>query len=439
MKGLIRSIIISFAVLMANGSNFAIAGEVAAADVLNETGRNIPESGFEIRGSGISSDGTGTAYSKHTFTLDSGTKSVSDTEWYFKLKKANGELVAVSAGYGDSFTIKEIYAYDDYLVDSNGCLSGTIESSYAVDGIYQDAIPLALSLELKPIIFSIEKQIQHNSDYSYNVILDIDYAVADYITIDVEEEFNPAVTSFQFYDPFTAHLKTGKISIFYDCWITVEVSNQYGTASETLYFPAEYPQYDENYALKDIKYDYNVIDDNGSLDCVGKLSFSIPVAENVSSMILLKSKPHYPADKEVWISTKLPIDIEPNQTVVEFQQESILWGTYFQMAYYLKDGRVKESPMYCTNTYISQADLDRLTGLDSVDGIVQDDCGFSFNSATRTLEVKEGASVEIFDITGRVLFSGTGEQNVSLAHLQGRCVVVRCVTNNGVTNKKLVL
>lgn len=425
------------------GNSFQRIDDATIA-VLNKIGWEIPEIGFDIICSDISTDGIGSSYKKHTFTLDKGSVFVSDLEWSFKLKKANGEFEVVSTGNGNSFTIDEIFEHENYLVDQNGNLCGTIDCSYSIDGIYHDANSFELSLDLKPIIFSIEKQIQYNSDYSFNVILDIHYAVADYVTIDVEEELNPAVSSFQFYEPFTTHLKTGKISIFYDCFINISVSNQYGTASESLYFPASYSRNNEDssdseFVLNDIKYDYTVYDKGGWLDCVGKLSFSIPVTDDVSYMILYKTKPRYPADKEIRFHSKLPIDIEADQTIVEFQQENIYWGTYFQMSYYMKDGSIEHSPMYCTNTYISQADLDRLTESASVDDIMPDDCGFSFNRMTRTFEVKEGASVEIFDITGQILFSGTGEQNLSLANLQGKCVIVRCATDNGVYNKKLML
>lgn len=303
MKYFFKSIIaICALLLLANNRCFASDGE----------------SGFGIICSDISSDGIGTAYSKHTFFLDNGSESASNLEWSFKLKKANGDFAVISTGSGNRFTIDEIVDYEGYLVDLNGNLKGTIECSYSVDGNIQDAKPFELSLELKPIIFSIEKQIQYNSDYSYNAILDINYAGAHYVIVEVEEEYDSAVRSYRVYEPYNAHLQTGKITALYDSWITVEVSNQYGTASETFYFPPNYSFYDsieDEFVLDDIKYD----------------------------------------------------------------------------------------------------------------------------NMTHMLEINVGASVELFDITGRVLFSGTGEQTVSLAHLQGKCAIIRYVFNNGVYNKKLML
>ncbi len=417
----------------------------ATINVLNEIGWDIPESGFGIICSDISSDGIGTAYSMHTFFLDNVSGSASNLEWSFKLKKANGEFTVVSTGSGNSFTIDEIVDYEGYLVDQNGNLKGTIECNYSVDGNIQDAKPLELSLELKPIIFSIEKQIQYNSDYSYNAILDINYAGSYYVTVEVEEEYDSAVRSYRVDEPYTAHLQTGKITALYDSWITVRVKNQYGTASEIFYFPPNYSFYNESssdieFVLNDIKYDYTVSEKDGDwLDCVGKLSFSIPIAEDVSFMILSKTIPRYPADKEIRFHSKLPIDIEPSQTVVNFQQDGIYWGTYFQMAYFMNDGSIERSPIYCTNSYISSDDLYRLTESASVTEIEPEDCGFSYNSTTRTLKIDEGASVEFFDITGRVIFRETGEQNISLSHLQGKYVIIRCVFNNGIYNKKLIL
>jgi len=196
---------------------------------------------FDIICSDISSNGIGSSYIQHTFSLDCGTAHVSDYKWTFKLKQSSGEYAVVSTGNGSSFTIDEITDYSNYFVNNNGALEGRIECSYTFDGYAQVANTFALSLELKPVILSIEKQrIDNKDNYSYYLLLDIRYAGADYVTVEIEEEYNGAIQCERFYGPFLVHAKVGNITSLSDSWVTIIVKNQYGTASETFYYKTIY-------------------------------------------------------------------------------------------------------------------------------------------------------------------------------------------------------
>ena len=224
--------------------NSSLQIDNATINILNEIGWQIPKTGFDIVCSDMSSNGIGSSYQQHTFLLDCGTAQVSDYKWTFKLKKMSGEYAIVSTGSGRNFTIAKITDHTGYYVNRNGDLEGRIECSYTLNGKTLAANPFALSLELKPAILSIEKRIVENeSDYSYYALMNISYTGADYVTVEVEEDYDPSVRSYMIFEPFIAHLKTGYVSTLYDSWITVFVKNQYGTASETIYVPSAYQDY----------------------------------------------------------------------------------------------------------------------------------------------------------------------------------------------------
>lgn len=225
--------------------NSSLQIDNATINILNEIGWQIPKTEFDIICSDISSNGIGSSYKQHTFSLDCGTAQVSDYRWTFKLKKTSGEYAVVSTGNSSTFTIDKITDYSDYYVNRNGDLEGQIECSYTFSGKTQAANPFALSLELKPTILSIDKQIVENEgQYNYYALLNISYTGADYVTIEIEEEYNVIIRSERFYEPFLAHAKTGNITSLYDSWITIIVKNQYGTALETIYVPSAYQYYD---------------------------------------------------------------------------------------------------------------------------------------------------------------------------------------------------
>lgn len=191
--------------------------------------------------SDLVSDGIGSAYKQYTFSLDYGTAQVSDYKWTFKLKKTSGEYAVVSVGNSSDFTTDAIADYNGYYVNTDGALSGLVECSCSVDGNDKTANIFAVSLELKPVIFSIDKQIIENKeDYSFYVLMDIKYAGADYVQVEIEEDYDPSVRSYMIYEPFLAHAKTGNITSLYDSWVTIKVRNQYGEVSETFHFEPIY-------------------------------------------------------------------------------------------------------------------------------------------------------------------------------------------------------
>ena len=153
------------------------------------------------------------------------------------MKDKQGNYTRISDGTGESFTIAEISSPDNYFVNVNGDLEGRIECDYTLDGQRYSAIPFTLSLELEPIILSIDDlTVVDNGEYEFYLTFNVRYTGADCVYVKVEEEYSTILRRYEFYEPYIAHVKTGNISNLYYSWVTVIVSNKYDTASETMEF-----------------------------------------------------------------------------------------------------------------------------------------------------------------------------------------------------------
>ena len=141
----------------------------------------------------------------------------------FYLKNKGGEYISVSTGNNFDFTINEISNPREYFVNLDGDLEGKVECEYMLSGNIFKAAPFSISLELKPEILSIDDVVViSNDDYSFNLLFNVRYTGADYINVEVEEEYNTTVRLYTFEEPFIAHVKTGNITSLYYSWVTIE-------------------------------------------------------------------------------------------------------------------------------------------------------------------------------------------------------------------------
>lgn len=218
--------------------NQVLAIDDMTLDVLKSIGWDLPTTGFKIISSDISDDGIGSSYSSHTFSLDKGSSNVSNYQWKFYLLNKSKEFELVSTGNSSDFTIDAVEFPEDYDIDYNGDIQGRVECSYTVGDIEYNAVPFSLSLELAPVIFSIDNLnvVKQEGKHSFYVTFTVRYAGSDYIDVEVEEEYDPAVRSYWIQEPFVAHVKTGYISSLYYSWITVNVTNEYGSVNRTMTF-----------------------------------------------------------------------------------------------------------------------------------------------------------------------------------------------------------
>ena len=231
---------------------------------INSNTSSLPQSGFSIQCNDMSSNGIGSAYESHVFSLLMGDEKVDNYKWIFLLKNELGDYVQITDGTDETFSIPAVQSPEQIYVNINGNLEGRIECEYTLNGEQCNAIPFLLSLELKPTIISISDiSIVDNGQYEFSLDFNVHYAGADYVSVEIEEEYNTTLRSYRFDEPNLAHIKTGNITKLYYSWVTVIVSNKYGSVSETLEYAPTYEgnkeEADSKYVSSDDIFDYNNI------------------------------------------------------------------------------------------------------------------------------------------------------------------------------------
>lgn len=212
-------------------------------DILNGIGWDFANQqvGANIKCNDISSDGIGSSYTSHTFTLDN-SQGANEYEWIFSLKNQEGRYVEVSHGTNSTFTIEPIQSPDKYYINTNGDLDGKVECRYTAGNKSYTAKPFYVSLELKPLILSVDNMERIAAgDFSYYLTFTVQYRGADKLQIATEEEYSSIQSIQDIHEPFLAHVKTYNLSTLRYSWITIHVRNKYGSADKTLEFAPEIP------------------------------------------------------------------------------------------------------------------------------------------------------------------------------------------------------
>lgn len=229
--------------------NINLSIDDKTTDVLKSIGWDLPSSGLQIKCIDITDDGIGSSYSPHTFSLLKGNNNVTNYNWKFYLKGKTGDYTLISSGNTEIFTISAITSADNYFVNLNGDLEGIVECNYSLNGRQQDAEPFKLNLELKPSILSIDNiSVNKIDNYGFYLLFNVNYTGADYVTVEVEEDYSTVVRNYKIYEPYIAHVKTGNITQLDYSWVTITVSNKYGKVYETLEFEPVYTSLNGNQA-----------------------------------------------------------------------------------------------------------------------------------------------------------------------------------------------
>lgn len=220
--------------------NVSLEIDDSTIDILRTLGWDLPFSGFKIVCDNVSENGIGSSYDDHTFSLNRGNNNVSGYNWKFSLKNKSGTYDLISTGTSEYFTISKISSSQDFYVNLNGDLEGRIECDYTTNGASYSAVPFSISLELKPVILSIDNISINRHQYDFSLNFNVEYVGADNVSVEVEEEYNTTLRSYRFDEPFLAHIKTGNITSLFYSWVTIVVTNKYGSAYETLEYAPSY-------------------------------------------------------------------------------------------------------------------------------------------------------------------------------------------------------
>ncbi|MBO5054408.1 MAG: hypothetical protein J6C44_09315 [Muribaculaceae bacterium] len=195
---------------------------------------------------------------------------------------------------------------------------------------------------------------------------------------------------------------------------------------------------DNIYEPFNIKYEYTLIEKNGHKDCIGTLSFSLNITDETNYIILQRTIPHYKKD-DIHFKYKRRIDCTSTDNIVNVSIDNVYWGTYFNVIFFFKNKETTKSSTHHTDTYISQADLDILNDGMGVDDIKDDGSLITYNPENKTLSVSHPVNCEIYDLLGRVLFTGAIEDCISLSGFNAGLIIVHCLDNNRKIVKKIKL
>jgi hypothetical protein len=224
----------------------------ATMDILKEMGwyKLYHRDSYDIQCGDIGEDGIGSAYVDHIFSIENGgDEDISQYEWHYYIKDDEDNYVECTTDKNDNslrnteseFTIKEIKGIDNYRGNINGDLEGKIECIYTINNKKYKSTPFTISLERKPRIISVDlTQERNSSNYTYSLCGKVEYAGADYLTIEIEEDYSSTVRSYRINEPFLAHIATGNISSLYYSWATIIVKNKYGSVYKTIEFAPNY-------------------------------------------------------------------------------------------------------------------------------------------------------------------------------------------------------
>ncbi len=189
----------------------------------------------------IAEDGIGSEYLTHTFSLESDGAQVSQHQWHYYLKSSDGEYAEIQSDSAPQFSITPMEELSGYYISDDGNVEGKIECEYTISGETRHAEPFMLTLDLKPVIIAIDIQRIDNEDmYTFRISGTVEYAGAQHITVEVEEEYNSSLRTYRIDEPETAHFTTGNITSQYASQVTIVITNEYGTIRKSYEFqPSE--------------------------------------------------------------------------------------------------------------------------------------------------------------------------------------------------------
>lgn len=389
----------------------------------------------------ITSDGIGSSYATHTFALSHEDVDITDFQWSFYLKQKTGEFYKVSERNSEFFIIDKIQSSDELYVNINGDFEGKIECRYTLDGISNEATPFYLSLEQKPVIFSIDNIKRNQKEDSFTLEFDINYGGADYFKVQVEEESSSILQTQYFYEPFTAHVVTNNISSYYYSWVTIEVENQYGKTTETLEFePYYWSDFTDNeIEVDNIKFEYEIVQNSDkTLDCQGTLSLEALVPYQTQIAVINRTRPHLKdGDRQSFLLKSVFENTKPGQPIKMSTNNNVRWGTYFRIEAYSKDGETLFSPVFCINDYIKPEDLVKFMQSSDVEDTLTTDIAIRFKDNILTLNCENLTLFSIFDIYGNILYQGhvSGFKEIPLT---SNLIIVQYLNNGEIFTQKLL-
>lgn len=91
----------------------------------------------------------------------------------------------------------------------------------------------------KPEILSVDDIVIHREGYAFWLEFDVKFSGTDYITVEIEEEYDACFRVDKFSGPYSVHVVTGKMSTLTTSWVSIIAKNENGTDEKTLEYTPE--------------------------------------------------------------------------------------------------------------------------------------------------------------------------------------------------------
>lgn len=189
--------------------------------------------------------------------------------------------------------------------------------------------------------------------------------------------------------------------------------------------------------IQDITCNYQLFYNNDSeLDCVGTLSLLISLPENTSYLIFERTPSHmtYFNINDVIFRGKTYYSTTSNIT-----KPNMYWGTYFKICAIFPNGDRVYSPIYSINDYIDPQDLDLI--LSSVEDAEINEVDVQIENKNLYINAHESLSLSVFDLSGKLLFTGEIQQTavIPLDNTSSPVVIVTYITSSTTKTIKMLI
>lgn len=213
----------------------------ATLDILNQLGWSfvISAQGNDIECSDITNNGVVSAYTQPSFSIkDRNELGITEYNWNLSVRGKDGKYSTCLVGNDADFTLPEITSADAYLIDSEGMLDAILECDYIAGGQTYSAQSRIFNIDMKPIITSVHDIVlTPGEEYTYTISFTVEYRGANKISVALREETNDNIRRYDFNQPLSVNVVTGRVDQWGKCWVEIEAKNIYGTAKRRLDFP----------------------------------------------------------------------------------------------------------------------------------------------------------------------------------------------------------
>lgn len=205
---------------------------------------------------------------------------------------------------------------------------------------------------------------------------------------------------------------------------------------------AENSDYESQYEISDIYYDYELIynDKTDRYDCIGSLGMTVKVFDDFKRILFCRTREHrLESDRKNFIYC-MTYEVNGTDNPIELLLTKVRWGTYFRIRADFEDGSRIYSPTLCVNDYIAPDDWEKIKNSNTSGvGFINEDKNVEISLKNQWLKVKTDKPIDfsVIDLFGRVIYNGRVLQNADIP-IENRFIIVQYNYNGKIFTKKII-